>query len=191
MEVRRILAILLSLAIMSFGIILLINVKIYEKSVKLTTYENTATISIGIRDYLFNDVFRLKIIERYIYRTFYGTTYEDTFKRIENITNELINTDSTFRAVYNNFASKYNTLQICFSEVCAQYILASDRVILQAQVGAGIPTIYILPAYENIILTEYLNKRPTKALEYLIEGYKEGKVVFIGTNVRELLDALG
>jgi len=93
--------------------------------------------------------------------------------------------------VYSSFASKYNTLQICFSEVCAQYVLASNQVILQAQVSAGVPTIYILPAYEDMILTEYLNKRPTKALEYLIEGYKEGKVVFINTDVRQLLDALG
>jgi len=191
MEARRVLAILISLAIITFGIVLLMNVEIYKKTVKLTSYENSVTISIGIRDYLFNDVFRLKIIERYVYRSFYGTGYEETFKKIENITNELIKSDNTFRAVYSSFASKYNTLQVCFSEVCAQYVLASNQVILQAQVSAGVPTIYILPAYESIILTEYLNKRPTRALEHLIEGYKEGKVVFINTDVRSLLDALG
>lgn len=191
MEARGILAILLSLAIIAFGIILLVNVEIYKKTVKLTSYENSITISIGIRDYLFNDVFRLKVIERYVYRVFYGTGYEETFKRIENITNELIETDSVFRTVYNNFASKYDTIQICFSEICGQYILTPSKVILQAQVSAGIPTIYILPAYESMIVTEYLNKRPTKALEYLIEGYKGGKVIFIGTDVKQLLDALG
>jgi len=182
------------------GIVLIITAAIIIINPPIVTYDillpdGKYTAKLGIRDFL-AATFRFEAVEKYRLESI--SIEEETYQKMQylaNLTNTYLETDKSFSSVYSKFRSKYQYIQVCYEKlprnyVCGTYVLYPKAVILSTYISANYPTILMSKESFDLVYSFYSQKKFRAALDAIVTGYKEGKVIFVNTNIIEFLSAL-
>ncbi|MEM0324758.1 MAG: hypothetical protein QXW13_00335 [Nanopusillaceae archaeon] len=183
----------IAIILIVIGVLIIINPTLKRAEISLPDGRYIAEIR--LMDYL-RSQFNIYAMESYRLESF---QMDDHNRRIMetlvDVINKRLSEDHGFKQVYDKLRRKYQYLQICqikYERVfsCGTIIFYGDRVGLSNQISSKYPTILFKKNVLEYFTVMIEQGKLIPIVENIIEGYKNGEVIFSNTDVFEFIDAL-